>query len=78
MADPTGREQHQLHCDAAGVLKKLTGLKVSPETVRLRTEERGELLEGMGKRPSPRWCGPRSRRGNWAVPRAGWWWRPTV
>jgi hypothetical protein len=31
--------------DAAGVLERLTGLKVSPETVRLRTEERGELLE---------------------------------
>ncbi len=31
--------------DAAGVLKELTGLKVSSETVRLRTEERGQLLE---------------------------------
>jgi len=31
--------------DAASVLHQLTGLSVSPETVRLRTEQRGELLE---------------------------------
>jgi transposase-like protein len=31
--------------EAAGVLDQLTGLTISPETVRLRTEERGALLE---------------------------------
>jgi predicted RNA-binding Zn-ribbon protein involved in translation (DUF1610 family) len=31
--------------EAAGVLDELTGLKISPETVRQRTEQRGALLE---------------------------------
>lgn len=31
--------------DAAELLQRLTGLKISPESVRLRTEERGRLLE---------------------------------